>query len=318
MNPFSRLIKSYYIRKLKRAKSKLREMQEAKIALDFESLDIIPKINDCTLKLNPKDEGISVDLYACRIREPINTKELFNLLSKENENIDYVLDVGSNLGYFPLVEIASGTRKVIAIEPVPETYDILKQNANRIGNIKTLNVAVSDKKKKIKMYVPTKLNLATALEESAIAKVRTHKTIIKEIIEVQALSLYEIIKSEGLKDSNIMIRMDVEGFEETILKRIPKEIYGLSFELHSDVLGYDVSFALIEKLDKLGYKVRVIVRDSNAFIPIIKLVGMTRALRIFKMLKNKEYAVYEPSLELVKDWIVRQKETPHVFAIKSS
>ncbi len=316
MNPFSRLIRSYYRRKLKNARSKLREMREAKIALDFESLNIIPKINDCTLNLNAQDEGISACLYAWKIREPLNTKELFNLLSKENENIDYVMDVGSNLGYFPLVEIASGIRRVIAIEPVPETYDILKQNANRIGNITTLNVAVSDKKEKIKMYIPTKLNLATALEKSAIDKVRTHKATIKEVIEVQALSLYEIIKSEGLNDSNIMIRMDVEGFEETILKRIPKEIYGLSFELHSNILGYDTSFALIEKLDKLGYKIQVIVRDANSFIPIIKLVGMTRALRIFKMLKNKEYVIYEPSLELVKDWIIRQKETPHVFAIK--
>jgi len=46
--------------------------------------------------------------------------------------MDVVIDIGGNIGYFPLVEIMSDTPNVIAIEPLPfstTSYYI------RLGNI---------------------------------------------------------------------------------------------------------------------------------------------------------------------------------------
>ena len=119
--PIPMMLKMYYDRKREIAQKKLRALpkETAKVELDFKSLNIAPKIDNSFLYLNPNDEGISVDLYAWGFREPINTFMLFKFMLTEKKDLDGVIDIGSNLGYFPLIELASGVRQVIAIEPVP-------------------------------------------------------------------------------------------------------------------------------------------------------------------------------------------------------
>ena len=60
------------------------------------------------LLLNPLDEGFSKEFYLYGFREPLNTFAIFNNVTKSQP---IVLDVGGNLGYFPLVELAAGARR---------------------------------------------------------------------------------------------------------------------------------------------------------------------------------------------------------------
>lgn len=313
------MLASYYRRKIDGAKGRLRKLsaEEARVKLDFKSLDIASEIENPVLYLNPMDEGLSVDLYAWGFREPINTHVLSNLISDEKGNIDAVIDVGSNLGYFPLVELASGASQVIAIEPVPETYRFLNKNLAGFRNAKALNVAVSDKKEVLRMYVPTKLNLATILKDAMSINVKTREARLKEIISVQALPLKEIIHVQNLEDANVFIRMDVEGFEESIIKGLTKEVYGLSFELHSYILGYRGAFGIIERLRKLGYKIRWMVRETRGLYPVAKMLGIRRALQLYRSVSGKSRVFYEPSLSLIRLTIREQRECPHIFAVKS-
>ena len=98
------------MRAKQRSLKKLCELstEEAKVELDFKWLHILAETRDYTLYLNPNDERLSVDLYAWKFREQINTYMLSKFISEEKENIDTVLDIGSNIGYFPLMELASG------------------------------------------------------------------------------------------------------------------------------------------------------------------------------------------------------------------
>ena len=312
------LLKNYYKWKTKSAKRQLSKLskEEVKITLDFKSLGVNSKV-DCTLYVNPEDEGLSVDLFAWKFREPVNTHMLSKFISEQNENIDAVVDVGSNIGYFPLVELASDARHVIAIEPVPETYAFLQKNLDPFPNSTTLNIAVSDKKGTLKMYVPTKLNLATVLTDAAMLNVKTREASVKEVIEVQSFSLQDIIEMEGLKGANVLIRMDVEGFEKNIVESLPKEVFALSFELHSYILGYEGAFAVIKKLHNLGYEIPVIVRESSGLSPMAKLLGITKTLRLYELITGRKRILHNPSTTLIKKIIKEQKECPHIFARKS-
>lgn len=315
-NPISSLLAGFYKRKIEKAKEKLSRLpvEKAAVELDFKSLDIASKVNEHMLYLNPMDEGLSAQLYAWRLREPLNTHFLSKFISNEKENIDAVIDIGSNIGYFPLVEIVSGAPKVIAIEPVPETYIFLKKNLERFENTRMLNIAVSNKKEIVKMHVPTKMNLATILVNTTYLKMA--EASIKEIVDVQALPLEDVLENENLMGMNLLIRMDIEGFEKNVLNKLPEEVYGLSFELHSYILGYYSATALIEKLRKLGYKIQLMVRELGKLAPIIKFLGVRRALRLYESLVETR-VFYEPSIRVIKNTIKEQRENPHIFAVRN-
>lgn len=312
----SGLLAGFHKWKIEKAKEKLSRLplEKAVIELDFKSLDVVPKVNERRLYLNPRDEGLSAQLYAWKLREPINTHFLCDFIAHEERNMDAIIDIGGNIGYFPLIEIVSGAPKVIAIEPVPETYTFLKKNMERFDNIRTLNVAVSDKKEIVKMYVPSQRNLATIFGDTDYLKMA--KATIKEIVEVQALPLEDILKTENLKGKRALIRMDIEGFEKNITKKLPDEIYALSFELHAPILGYDSTTALIENLRKSGYKIRLMIRELDGIGPIVKLLGVKKALRFYESLVETR-VFHEPSMSLVKEVIKKQKENPHIFAVKN-
>ena len=74
------------------------------------------------LLLNPLDVGFSREFNAYGFREPLNTFAFFCQVAKKKP---VVLDVGGNLGYFALVELQAGAKKVVVVEPVPSTFSFL-------------------------------------------------------------------------------------------------------------------------------------------------------------------------------------------------
>ena len=56
---------------------------------------------------------------------------------------DVVLDVGANIGDFTLLASLKA-KKVIAIEPNPDTFAVLLKNASSLGNVTLINKAVGD------------------------------------------------------------------------------------------------------------------------------------------------------------------------------
>jgi len=310
------LLVEFYRWKIEKAKERLKRLpvEKAAVELDFKSLDLAPKVDEHTLCLNPMDEGLSAQLYAWRFREPVNTHFLSGFISDEEQNIDAVIDIGSNIGYFPLVEIISGAPQVVAIEPVPETYFFLKKNSERFEGIRLLNVAVSHKKEILKMHVPTKRNLARVLNATTRFEITDPSN--KEIVDVQALPLENVLETENLMGMNVLIRMDIEGFEKNIVNKLPEEVYGLSFELHSSILGYYTATALIKKLRELGYKIQLMTRELGGLTPIIKFLGVRKALRLYESLVETR-VFHEPSMEEVKNTIKKQRENPHIFAVRN-
>lgn len=311
-----RVLEEHYKWRTENAVRRLRSvpLSEARVRLDFKSLHITPKVTkNFMLNLNPLDEGLSADLYAWGFREPVNTFLLHNFIKNERENIDAVIDIGSNIGYFPLVEITSDAKQIIAIEPIKESFFILKKNLGKFRNVRMLNVAVSDKNQILEMVIPEKRNLARVLQGES------EQVMHGKILKVHAFPLKEIISSEGLKGANVLVRMDVEGFEEVILKDIPKEVYCLSFELHSSEIGFHGSLKLLEKLSRLNYRIKIASRYASAratIYPLIKWFGLRNALLIYQKLSSKVRLAFEHEFNHIMNWI-KQKEYFHLFAIKS-
>lgn len=111
-----------------------------------------------------------------------------------------VVDIGAFIGAFS-IKTASYAKEVIAIEPHPEIFEMLKSNCADIPNIKLINKAISSTTGTVRLY----------LARSAYGNSITNET--KRYIEVEAITL------DSLLDKPVdFIKIDCEGAELDILK----------------------------------------------------------------------------------------------------
>jgi FkbM family methyltransferase len=70
----------------------------------------------------------------------------------------YVADIGANIGVYSkyLSERVGPSGRVISVEPIPLTFDILRSNLRklRLSNVEAKNCAISDMEGQVKMRVP--------------------------------------------------------------------------------------------------------------------------------------------------------------------
>jgi FkbM family methyltransferase len=86
---------------------------------------------------------------------------------------DVFIDVGANIGYYSLLasKLVGEFGLVVAIEPSPTIFNSLKNNLalNRVGNIRLVNMAVSDQLQVLRLFIGPEWNvgLTTTVEKSS-------------------------------------------------------------------------------------------------------------------------------------------------------
>lgn len=124
---------------------------------------------------------------------------------------DCVLDIGANIGVYTkrLSELTGCDGKVISMEPVPGTFEVLQSNvrALKLDNVRCMNVAASDHTGFVDMEVP---NYDTGWQNIYRARV-----VNKSGGTIQAISLDEAFRDLDRLD---FIKCDVEGHELSVLR----------------------------------------------------------------------------------------------------
>jgi len=184
------------------------------------------RIYNFNMLLLAKDVGISQDLYLYGERE-LQLKCILETLIEPGYRI---LDLGANLGYYPLVEyqILEGRGKIYAFEPSPQNYKVFKMNielneANCL--IDAYPLAGGEKPGKEKFYLSTHSNINTMIPIEYTTGKPSHG-ISDNYIEVTVLDLSSFIRRKGKID---LIRMDIEGYEVEVLKGLKSAIEDNSF-----------------------------------------------------------------------------------------
>ncbi|AIG97477.1 methyltransferase, FkbM family [Archaeoglobus fulgidus DSM 8774] len=150
--------------------------------------------------------------------------EVYNRFDFKNKT---VLDIGAFIGDSSIWFIHKGAKKVLAYEPNPKLYPILKKNIeiNNLSNkIVPENYAVGCSKGKAKMKVPWYgAGNIYGLFESEYS----------EEVEVEIVSIDEILENNNID----IIKLDCEGCEYEILDYLVKSnwldnLEGVVFECH--------------------------------------------------------------------------------------
>ena len=205
--------------------------------------------------------------FFCRI----NRDDFLFMTNHENEIMehfnpksgDIVVDVGAHIGLYSLIaakRVGPGG-KVIAIEPDPENFKILRKNIllNRSKNIEALECAAYSAREKLKLFLPEleqgRTIFNTVMQDRA-------KTSIN-FLEVEANTLDNILESKNITEVNWM-KIDVEGAELEVLKGAVNtlssnkdttfviEIHGS--EIYRELLGYLKTYNLTIMFEKSNEK----------------------------------------------------------------
>lgn len=137
-------------------------------------------------------------------------REFFDLHKWVNPG-DWVLDIGANIGHYSarLSEIVGIIGRVIAFEPVPETFELLSANMTRcrLQNVTLLNVAASDTISVVGISVP---RCDTGLDNYYMAHLTNEKSQLTVLcMPIDYLNIPERIT---------LAKIDVEGHELSVLK----------------------------------------------------------------------------------------------------
>jgi FkbM family methyltransferase len=190
--------------------------------------------------------------FFCRI----NRDDFLFMTNHENEIMEYfvpndgdtVVDVGAHIGLYTLIAAnrVGSSGKVIAIEPDPENFKILKKNVllNQLSNVEALECAVYSTKEKLKLFLPELEEGRTIFNTVMQDRARTSNNFL----EVEANSLDNILQSINIAEVN-WIKIDVEGAELEVLKGAANTLaLNKNLTLVIEIHGMEIYMQMIEYL----------------------------------------------------------------------
>lgn len=236
----------------------------------------------------------------------------FKKVLEDKTTLDIGANIGNHMRVFSLI-----SKEVLAFEPNPYTFNILKLNSVNLENVKLYNYGASDKNCKLRgKVVPHNLGSASVQE----ARFSSSDTSKWEEVEFDLKILDEV---EELKNKGIgFIKIDVEGHELECLKgmtNLLKEQTPIIALEQDKNTSEDVGSPAIEYLYSLGYvnKYEFIKKSdwkTPQFLPKIiqsifrlfecLLIGFpSKELKIKKidLLENRDYPLILLSKKSIDD-----------------
>ncbi len=173
--------------------------------------------------------------------------KLTKFFIKNLKKDDVFYDIGANYGFYTYLALEF-CQEVHSFEPLPDAFEILKNNLRNSVKVYLNNLALSNRNSTAKLTVAG--GGSTIIRE--IAKSFEKE---KDEIEVQTITLDNYIKTH--KPPTI-IKMDVEGAESLIIEGGKECLKNnnpvIAMEVWSGERGMNFSMKAVEKLYQLGYK----------------------------------------------------------------
>jgi len=192
----------------------------------------------------------NVKMYG--IKQNLDTLLAFEEETYENLPLKnkIVIDIGACTGDTSIYFAIRGAKKVVAIEPYPKNFEILKKNIE-INNL--------ENKIKIKLAGCTSKSSHIILDPNFDSSMRSRLKEFESGIKIPLITLMDIIKDENFTDG--ILKLDCEGCEYDVILNATKELLQkfshIQIEYHH---GYE---NIKQKLKSCGFKVDVIKIENS-------------------------------------------------------
>lgn len=214
---------------------------------------------------NEKRKVLSFKLSVFEKRIILNeiffSKNYFPKINKEQDfgigEKDIVIDIGAHVGIFSIYVASMAKKgKVYAFEPVKKNFKRLEyhKHLNKLDNLTLVNKCVSDKNKRVKIYLAQKNTGGHSLNRN---KFKSLREVVRGSEIVDCITLKSIFDTYKIQTCNFL-KLDCEGEEAHILKALPrdyfKKIDKIVLEFHHPIVN---EIKLAEYLAKQGYRVTI-------------------------------------------------------------
>lgn len=141
---------------------------------------------------------------------------------------DLVFDVGANTGDLSQIFLELGAR-VICIEPQPSCIKILKKRYFNNPRVTIVEKGLSDDRGQLPFFISSKTPALSTFSRQWCEKGFFRKKTWDQTIGAETTTLDALIEKYGLP---AFCKIDVEGFEEKVIKGLSQPIPALSFEFN--------------------------------------------------------------------------------------
>lgn len=170
---------------------------------------------------------------------------------------DWVIDIGANVGHYTvsLSGLVGEKGRVLAMEPIPDTFELLAANVAATGtkNVTLLNVAASDKVFVAGMEIPVWATGAANYYQAHISSKPSSTMVL--CLPVDCLRLPQRVK---------LVKIDAEGHELSVLKGMRE----LLERDHPVVIVENNDEAVTHYLTPYGYQSRRLPESPNLVFKI--------------------------------------------------
>jgi FkbM family methyltransferase len=178
----------------------------------------------------------------------------FDALASIVRSGDWVIDVGANVGFYTkrMAELVGRQGRVLAFEPVPETFVVLANNLESSGctNVSLFNAAVSEETGIAGMSIPRHQD--TGLQNF-------YQAHLSEAIDCELQILVMSVDSMQIPHTIRLVKIDAEGHEFSVLKGMRKILTRDRPILIVETPNADVSTLL----KSLGYAAQIYPGSPN-------------------------------------------------------
>lgn len=151
---------------------------------------------------------------------PATSEELRRIKLFEHYNIDLVFDIGANKGQYALGIMDAGYKnKIVSFEPLSSVHSVINSVAKKYDNWTVAErCAIGSEKQEIEINISANSVSSTLLNmlDTHIEGAPESKIIGKE--KVQVYPLDEIAPQYLSGSKNVFLKIDVQGFEQEVLK----------------------------------------------------------------------------------------------------
>ena len=223
-------------------------------------------------------------------------QEYVKILSLFIKPGDLVVDVGANIGYFSIQfsKLVGQHGSVVAFEPNPKAFEILKRNTSRKENIKCFNLGLSDKSSRLDFFIPDdNTAVASLVKDFASANLNYFESGQAESlqhIKVDVVNGSDFLDSKGIENIKF-IKIDVEGWEmnvlkglESLIKKSPELVVFIEFNILAQTMSGHKPEELLNYLVNLGFNIFCISEDSH-----LQRICLSKMSKIIEKLGSRGY-----------------------------